>query len=867
MLLVVISLPIATKLVQQNQENRSSAATDTTYDIPKGGHEAECDKGDTKCIDGFINNCNSSYRWSKTSQSCSDPKVTPGTPLCTTVRYGSWSTCVNGKQTRTVTKEPSNCSGGVTVLPSEQNCVIKPTCTSFDVGPWGACNQFAGGNFQTRTVKSIPEGCTGGNPPNTRQPCSTVVNPGGHEAECDKGDTKCIDGFINNCNSSYRWSKTSQSCSDPKVTPGTPLCTTVRYGSWSTCVNGKQTRTVTKEPSNCSGGVTVLPSEQNCVIKPTCTSFDVGPWGACNQFAGGNFQLRTVTGSPAGCTGGNPPSTRQVCVVDTGHTPVCGSSEGACVVGIPGQVNKNSATGESKWNCVIAGYYTEAGKFVNPKTTVSCSYTDKNINCGSLNTPSSCRSAGCSWETEVKACTSKDIPIAACGGATIGTQKCVNQSSSAICTKTGWDTTNCNVLTQRCFNNTCENKKEYYEDHTPCAKSTYHLQSYYSSDACPKGYSCNRFTETCEAVDASAGKKGTGGNCTTDADCLSGYCVSGKQQKNMVYPEMYCQQTSQEESIDELYMKGTETVGNILAITAGALGVVEYGPELYNYLKARFGNINLSSIPERVASAFGKTGTEVIGVAEDGSRLIRVGGTIYVDTSTASVDIFEKYGMNLTSEPGYLDYSNLKRMIQDSSYNDGYFFDGDNLIAALTGVNPNNSDAITDYIAVDSNVIAGKYNLPNPNNYSDITTFENDFMSYTSNNQINIITDEFEKYPLRGSSQESIAEFFQKDNEAGGVFTPDYPNNIFFVEDRLKDVNVENIEVIGHEVVHLEQNKLYPTYFMMNSRGREYEAYTYSTYVKLIDRSKIPINGLESALTNQIRSSAPASTIEELLGF
>ena len=93
--------------------------------------------------------------------------------------------------------------------------------------------------------------------------------------------------------------------------------------------------------------------------------------------------------------------------------------------------------------------------------------------------------------------------------------------TSAICTKTGWDTNSCNVLTQRCFNNTCENKKDYYEDHTPCAKSTYHLQTYYSSDACPKGYSCNRFTETCEAVDASAGKKGTGvASCTTDADCL-----------------------------------------------------------------------------------------------------------------------------------------------------------------------------------------------------------------------------------------------------------------------------------------------------------------------------------------------------------
>ena len=864
MLLVAVSLPVVTKLVQQNQDNRSNAAIESTYDIPKAGHEPECDKGETKCIDGLINTCNTSFRWTKTSQTCSDPKVTPGTPLCTKVTYGSWSACTNGKQTRTVTKTPTNCSGGVTILPSEQSCTI-PTVTTI--------------------VTPIP------------------VNPGGHEPECDKGESKCIDGFTNTCNSSYRWVKTNKTCSDPKVTPGTPLCTKVTYGSWSACTNGKQTRTVTKTPTNCSGGVTILPSEQSCV--PICTSFTTGPWGACNKFADGTFQSRTITGVPAGCVGGNRPESRQSCTtcdstncstctnpgacrssgcywetqmkvctskanptpVDTSHIPVCGSAEGACIVGVPDQVNRNSTTGESKWNCVIAGYYTKAGNFVNPRTTVNCSYTAKNVNCGSLDNPNSCRSSGCYWETQMKVCTSKDIPIAACDGASIGTQKCLDQLSSAICTKTGWQITNCNMLTQRCFSNKCENKKEYYEDHNPCTKSTYHLQTAYSSDACPKGYSCNRFTETCEAVDASAGKKGTGGNCSTDADCLSGYCVSDQNGNNSLSPQMYCKQISQEESIDELYMKTTETVGNILAITAGAIGAIEYGPQLYNYLKARLGSINLSSIPDRVASAFGKSGTEIIGVAEDGSRLVKIGGVTYVDTSMVSTDIYKKYGIDLTSEPGYEDILNLKRKIQDYSYSDGFFYDGNNITASLTGVNPQNNDAITDFLAVDSNAIAGKYNLPNPNNYSDMATFNSDFMSYASNNQTNIILDEFDKYPLKRSSSESIADFFNKDNEIGGVFTPEYPNNVFVVEDRLKDINVESIEVIGHEVVHLEQNKIYPDPFMMNSRGREYEAYLYSTYVGLIDQSKIPFNGIENALADQIVLSAPAITVEELLGL
>ena len=105
------------------------------------------------------------------------------------------------------------------------------------------------------------------------------------------------------------------------------------------------------------------------------------------------------------------------------HTPVCGSGEGACIVGIPDQVNRNSTTGESKWNCVIAGYYTESGKFVNPRTTVSCSYIASNTNCGSLDTPNNCRLAGCYWETLVKTCTSTDIPLSLCDGASIGTQE------------------------------------------------------------------------------------------------------------------------------------------------------------------------------------------------------------------------------------------------------------------------------------------------------------------------------------------------------------------------------------------------------------------------------------------------------------
>jgi hypothetical protein len=64
MLLVMIALPMAIKLVQQNQENRSSAA------------ETQCKSGDIKCEGGYKYLC-SSYKWEKTTTKCEKIVVTP----------------------------------------------------------------------------------------------------------------------------------------------------------------------------------------------------------------------------------------------------------------------------------------------------------------------------------------------------------------------------------------------------------------------------------------------------------------------------------------------------------------------------------------------------------------------------------------------------------------------------------------------------------------------------------------------------------------------------------------------------------------------------------------------------------------------
>ena len=582
MLLVAISLPIATKLVSQNQENRSNAAIDSIYDLNPGGHEPECDKGETKCLDGFINTCNTSYRWTKTSQTCSDPKVTPDIPLCTTVRYGSWSDCVDGKQKRTVTKEPANCSGGVTVESSEKSCTIEPkTTTPVPVNPGGhepecdkgetkcldgfintcntsyrwtktsqtcsdpkvtpdipLCTTVRYGSWsdcvdgkQKRTVTKEPANCSGGVTVESSEKSCTIepktttpvpVNPGGHEPECDKGETKCLDGFINTCNTSYRWTKTSQTCSDPKVTPDIPLCTTVRYGSWSDCVDGKQKRTVTKEPANCSGGVTVLPSEQTCVVKPTCTYFTTTYWGACNKFANGYFQTRTVKGFPVGCTGGTPPPTRQSCTLcDSSHCSTCGS-------------------------------------------------------------PNECRLASCYWETQMRVCTSKpkeNLPNPLCDGAMTGSKKCSNSTTLAKCAEKGWEFEYCNSWkSESCIDNKCQNINEYKKNFTSCTSSTFLGYKTYDNTSCPEGYSCDRELGVCKPTEKLVAKKAAGNSCNTDADCQSGYCDAPHGGSVFASAGKVCGDISDKEQIIEDAKIAAVELAVVATLTTGGVVLQAGGP-------------------------------------------------------------------------------------------------------------------------------------------------------------------------------------------------------------------------------------------------------------------------------------------------
>lgn len=1054
MLLVAVSLPIATKLVQQNQDNRSSARmviednglkstpkpkVNTPAPVNPGGHEPECDKDDTKCIDGFINTCNSSYRWVKTSQTCSDPKVTQGVLLCTVVRYGNWSDCVNGKQTRTVTKQPANCSGGVTVESSEQTCTIIPTCTSFIPGDWGSCNKFADGYFQTRTVTGSPAGCTGGNPPNDRQSCTpeklkeitpAPVNPGGHEPECDKDQTKCIDGFINTCNTSYRWVKTSQSCSDPKVTPGVPLCTKVTYGSWSDCVNGKQTRTVTKQSANCSGGVTVEASEQTCTITPTCTSFTPGEWGACNKFADGYFQVRTLTGIPSGCKNGNPPNNRQSCTpCDSSHCSTCGNPNACSLAGCYWESQVKTCTFKPKVNtptpsptsipcsssncstcsnpntCRLSGCYWES----QVKTCTSKPTTCLSSNCSGCDDASSCSSVGCYWESQVKTCSikpkvctssncggcvsasecssancywdntvktcitkPKDLPIALCDGAIINTQKCQTPYIFTKCTVSGWETNYCDDMQEEyCVNGDCqkvytpkkvgdscvegggfsgllncpsglscyESKcitldelKAITEAKTTCTGTKLGITVYYdSATACPKGLSCNQITGLCEEPIAAAGTKKTNDFCNSDAECISGTCLAYSNDPSS--PKICSKYTSKElaeqhnqQAIEAaaisllpvgLYAASTVGVSDLsYSAVSKVLSIVTKYPKLASLIKGGFYGLNLlssmnclvnpgrpgcqeqammsaaipgTSIVDDVEDFYNWTANEInalvtantlaktsanlveslakdstkkagtiLGTAEDGSRLVTVGGITYVDRSMVGVDIYKKYGVEEVTFSEVWNETMLKGKIKEASPVDKSLTGKDALLQSLTGVNPNNTDAFTDFLAVQSNKLAGDYDLPNPNQFDDINSYQKALLDLNPDVEIIAGSEAIKNFDLTHGT--SFTDYVNKRSVLGFASIA-YPNNIFHVSETL------DMATVGHEYLHLKQ---YQDYFRYRTTftpaETEFQAYLYDRNISLLD------NGLPDYEAGEITeyliegmTESSKKTVDELL--
>jgi hypothetical protein len=122
-------------------------------------------------------------------------------PTPCTFTYGTWSTCINGVQTRAYITSPVGCTGVPPTDSITRTCIVPPTPCTFTYGTWTTCTN----GTQTRTYTSTPTGCTG-------------VPP------TDSITRTCV----------------------------TPTCG-FTYGQWSVCNNGSQTRTYTSYPVGCVG--------------------------------------------------------------------------------------------------------------------------------------------------------------------------------------------------------------------------------------------------------------------------------------------------------------------------------------------------------------------------------------------------------------------------------------------------------------------------------------------------------------------------------------------------------------------------------------------------------------------------------------
>ncbi len=193
LLVMAVSLPLATKLVQQNQENRSNAAAATT--------------GTCRCYTGSSQGVNASSWSTKTLSSCK-AKCSSGACKCTafvvnpadvkcTYTYSSWNprNCPpSGKQTRTVTsRTPDGCKKG--------SPEISRTCT------YHAAEDTTRSDGLPCTVNSE---CSSGFCNSTTKKCEHITSC--YPTNC----SECISS--SDCNSvGCFWEKLTKQC-----IPGTP---------------------------------------------------------------------------------------------------------------------------------------------------------------------------------------------------------------------------------------------------------------------------------------------------------------------------------------------------------------------------------------------------------------------------------------------------------------------------------------------------------------------------------------------------------------------------------------------------------------------------------------------------------------------
>ncbi len=167
-------------------------------------------------------------------------------------KTGTWSACVNGKQTRTAL-DSNYCGTTLNKPATTQTC--SACVPKWDEGTWSACV----GGKQTRTPIDLNNcGVSTGKPATSQSCCSATCltqADGTYAINCNGTPTKCSVGYA--CEPTYN-KKTvyvNGALSTTETLSGSrcykPVCTpSWQEGTWSACINGRKTRTVT-DANNC----------------------------------------------------------------------------------------------------------------------------------------------------------------------------------------------------------------------------------------------------------------------------------------------------------------------------------------------------------------------------------------------------------------------------------------------------------------------------------------------------------------------------------------------------------------------------------------------------------------------------------------
>jgi hypothetical protein len=167
-------------------------------------------------------------------------------PAACKYTYSDWSSCKDGKQTRTIlTRLPSGCTD-VSASPLEQTCVEEPVkiaCQSYTYSDWSSC---INGKKTRSIITSLPEGCTEGNPEITND-CSVQDTCTSDTWQC--GDwSDCNSSGIQNRTCSMMFDCYSASSSSPDTSRS---CIYKTPAEDQTATNTSQVSPASSLPSEC----------------------------------------------------------------------------------------------------------------------------------------------------------------------------------------------------------------------------------------------------------------------------------------------------------------------------------------------------------------------------------------------------------------------------------------------------------------------------------------------------------------------------------------------------------------------------------------------------------------------------------------